>query len=159
MEFRGQHTVSFQAVRALAIECHALDLCTFELLLIPVHNDSRGLTRATHDELLTSKMLSLAITLRTKFYQGTPYEGTEKYLEHVVLFEQESKGKAKSNFTLKDACDKIIHADSVVRQIKGQQRQPLTILTGIAQGGVKWSLSFSLAHLADSILWWLEDVE
>ena len=83
MEFRGQHEVSFQAIRSLAIECHALDLSAYELLLFPVHNDSRGLTRATYDELLTSKLLALAIALRTKFYQGTPYKGTEEYLEHV----------------------------------------------------------------------------
>lgn len=159
MELRGQHAVSFQAVRALAIECHALDLSAYELLLFPVHNDSRGLTRATYDELLTSKMLALAIALRTKFYQGTPHEGTESYLEHVCVYEQERKGTAESNFTLKDACDKIIHADSVVRQFKGEQQKPLTILTGVAQGKAKWTLSFSLAHFADSILWWLEDVE
>jgi len=159
MEFLGQHAVSFQAVRALSIECHALDQSAYELLLLPVHNDSRGLTKATYDELLTSKMLAMAISLRTKFYQGTPYEGTEEYLEHVVLFEQESKGKVANNFTLKDVCDKIIHADSVVRQFKGKEQKPHTILTGLAQGGVKWTLSFSLAHLADSILWWLEDVE
>ena len=159
MELRGQHAVSFQAVRALAIECHALDLSAYDLLLFPVHNDSRGLTRTTYDELLTSKMLALAIALRTKFYQGVPHEGTESYLAHVCAYEQERKGTAESHLTLKDACDKIIHADSVVRQFKEEQQRPLTILTGVAQDKAKWTLSFSLAHFADSILWWLEDVE
>ena len=159
MEFRGQHAVSFQAVRTLVIECHALDLSAYELLLFPIHDDSRGLTRATYDELLTSKMLALAIALRTKFYQGTPHEGTEYYLKHNCVFEQARKGKAESNFTLEDACDKIIHADSVVRQFTGKRQQPLTTLTGVAQGKSKWTLSFSLANFADSILWWLEDIQ
>jgi hypothetical protein len=128
-------------------------------LLFPVHNDSRGLTKSTYDELLTSKLLALAIALRTKFYQGTPYKGTDKYLDHVINYEQDGKLPGEINFTIKDACDKIIHADSIVRQFKNEQQKPLTILTGVAQGGVKWTLSFSLAHLADSILWWLEDVE
>jgi hypothetical protein len=160
MELRGQHAVSFQAVRALAIECHALDLSAYELLLFPVHVDSRGLTRATYDELLTSKMLALAIALRTKFYQGTLYQGTEKYLEHVGFLEWEPKVSTSGwKFTLKDACDKIIHADSVIRKFDGAEHKPLTILTGAAPGGVKWTLGFSLAAFADSVLWWLEDVE
>lgn len=160
MELRGQHAVSFQAVRALAIECHALDLSAHELLLFPVHDDSRDLTRATYDELLTSKMLALAIALRTKFYQGTLYQGTEKYLEHVGFLERERKGAVSGGtFTFKDACDKIIHADSVVRQFLGEQQKPLTVLTGVAPDDVKWTLSFSLSAFADSILWWLEDVK
>jgi hypothetical protein len=160
MELRGKHAVSFQAVRALAIECHALDLSAYELLFFPVHNDSRGRTRATYDELLTSKMLALAIALRTKFYQGTPYEGTEMYMEGVGFLERERRGStSEQKVTLKDACDKIIHADSVVRQFDGPEHKPVTVLAGTAPGEVKWTLGFSLAAFADSVLWWLEDVE
>ena len=160
MQLEGKHQVSFQAVRSLAIECHALDLSASELLLFPVHNDSRGRTRATYDELLTAKMLALAIALRTKFYQGTSYQGTEKYLEYVGMFESKRHGAAKTaTFTLKDACDKIIHADSVVRKFNTPQGKPITALAGTGPGTVKWRLSFSLASFADSILWWLEDVE
>src|SRR5207253_2854934 len=88
--------------------------------------------------LLTSKMLALAIALRTKFYQGTPYEGTEKYFEKVGFLEQvRNRAPAARQFTLKDACDKIIHADSVVRRFRGKSQRPLTVLTGVAQGGEK----------------------
>ena len=147
-------------VRTLAIECHALDLSAYELLLFPVHVDARGKTKATYDELLTSKILALAIALRTKFYQGTPYEGTHWYLEYVGSLERERKGrKVDTTFNLKDACDKIIHADSIEREFRGQSQKPHTILSGTSQGGEKWSLGFSLAALADSVLWWLEDVE
>jgi hypothetical protein len=160
MELRGKHEVSFQAVRTLAIECHALDLSAYELLLFPIHVDSRGLTKVTYDELLTSKMLALAIALRTKFYQGIQYQGTEKYLGNVDFHEQARKeATTDRKFSLKDACDKIIHADSVVRQFKGSSHQPLTVLTGTDRGEIKWTLSFSLSAFADSVLWWLEDVE
>jgi hypothetical protein len=160
MELRGKHEVSYQAVRALAIECHALDLSAYELLFFPVHSDSRGRTRATYDELLISKMLALAIALRTKFYRGTPYQGAEEHLEYVGFLKREPKGSATDEkFTLKDACDKLIHADSVVRQFDSPEHKPLTVLTGTGQGNVKWTLGFSLAAFADSVLWWLEDVE
>lgn len=160
MELRGKHEVSFQAVRGLAIECHALDLSAYELLFFPVHVDSRGRTRATYDELLTSKMLALAIALRTKFYQGTPHQGTEKYLEHIGFFERERQGSTTNEkFTLKDACDKIIHAESVVRKFNGPETKPQTVLTGTGPGTAKWTLAFSLAAFADSVLWWLEDEE
>lgn len=160
MDLKGQHTVSFQMVRSLAIECHALDLSAYELLLFPVHNDDRGKTKATYDELLTEKMLALAIALRTKFYQGVPYQDTHWYLEHVGSLERGQRGAmGETKFTLKDACDKIIHADSVVRRFEGKSQKPQTILEGTGPGKDRWTLSFSLSLLADCVLWWLEDIE
>ena len=68
MKLEGGQTVSLTGIRALAVECHALDLSAKELLCFPIQCDDTGLTRATYDEFLTSKMLALAIALRTKFY-------------------------------------------------------------------------------------------
>jgi len=160
MDLKGQHAISFQMVRSLAIECHALDLSAYELLLFPVHDDARGKTKATYDELLTSKMLALAIALRTKFYQGVPHEDTHWYLEHVGSLERGRRGAmGETKFTLKDACDKIIHANSIVRRFEGQSQKPKTILEGTGPGKDQWTLSFLLSLLADCVLWWLEDVE
>lgn len=158
MKFEGRHTVSLTVIRALAVECHALDLSAKELLLFPVHSDANGLTRATYDELLTSKMLALAIALRTKFYQGVSYQGTEKYMEHVGFLEIQTKTMTKGwKFTIKDVCDKIIHADTVTRDFKGDFSRPLTVLAGTGPGAATWTMGFSLSNFADCLLWWLNE--
>jgi hypothetical protein len=160
MELHGRHSVSFDTIRALAIECHALDLSASELLFFSVHADDNGSTRQAYDELLTSKMLALAIALRTKFYQGTPYRDTESYMEHVGFLEVETRTVTKGwKFTIKDVCDKIIHADSVRRQFDGDWSQPLTVLEGSGPGTAKWIMGFRLAHFADCLLWWLNEHE
>jgi hypothetical protein len=158
MKLVGQHAVSLSGIRALAIECHALDLSAKELLLFSIHRDDNGLTRAAYDELLTNKMLSLAIALRTKFYQGVPYAGTERYMESVGFLELKTKTMTKGwKFTIKDVCDKIIHADTVTRQYEGDCTQPVTLLEGIGPGTTRWTLGFSLATFADCLLWWLNE--
>ena len=158
MELQGRHTVSLAEIRSLAIELHALDLSAKELLFFGIHRDDNGLTRSAYDELLTRKMLSLAVALRTKFYQGLPYQGTEKYMENVGFLELETKTVTKGwKFTIKDVCDKIIHADSVRRKFDGDWTQPLTILEGTGPGMVKWTLGFSLALFSDCLLWWLNE--
>lgn len=158
MKLTGQHSVSFDAIRALAIECHALDLSAKELLFFPVHCDDNGLTRATYNELFTSKLLALAIALRTKFYQGTPYQDTIQYMEHVGFLEIDTKNFSKGwKFTIKDVCDKIIHADAVDRQFDGDFTRPLTLLEGTGPGTTKWTLGFSVAHFCDCLIWWLNE--
>lgn len=113
-----------------------------------------------YDELLTSKMLALAIALRTKFYQGTSSHGTESYMEHVGFLELQTKAITKGwKFSIKDVCDKIIHADTVRRQFEGDWSQPLTILEGTGPGQVRWTLGFRLAHFADCLLWWINDLD
>ncbi|MBE0547369.1 MAG: hypothetical protein IH627_06905 [Rubrivivax sp.] len=143
----------------MAIECHALDVAACEMLFNSVHRDRAGATQATYDELLTTKMLALAIALRTKFYQGIPYAGTEKYMENVGFMELESKSVTKGwRFTIKDVCDKIIHADEVTR-LFDKPDQPLTVLSGTGPGNTKWTLGFSLSIFADAMLWWVEELD
>ena len=69
MDVLGTHRVSWEAVRRLAIECHALDSAVYPLLTDSILDDKAGKNRITYEELFTEKLLALAIALRTKFYQ------------------------------------------------------------------------------------------
>jgi len=54
-------------------------------------------------------------------------------------------------------CDKIIHADTVTRDFKGDFSRPLTVLAGTGPGAATWTMGFSLSNFADCLLWWLNE--
>ena len=70
MNVLGTYRVSWEAVRRLAIECHALDSTAHRLLIDTTLDDTVGKNRIAYEELVTEKLLALAIALRMKFYQG-----------------------------------------------------------------------------------------
>lgn len=155
------HRISFENIRVLAIECHALDLSGYKLFVDGTHSINRN-TRNIYDELVTSKLLMLAISIRTKFYQGTPHEGTERFISASGFLDKEIKGSATTeSFTIKDVCDKIIHAESVERDFLDGNYGSITTIRG-SRRNLKnqelWTLSISISLFTQAILNWLEEV-
>lgn len=154
--FSGTHRVSFDAIRALAIECHALDLSAYTLLVDGTHQPSRS-TKITYEELLTSKLLLLAIALRTKFYQGVPHAETAKYVIDCGFLDSTTKGiEISHSFTIKDICDKIIHAEGVKRDLVDGNNGLITTLEG-TQGKSAWKLHLSMSLLTEAVLNWIDE--
>jgi hypothetical protein len=156
MDLFGIHKISFGAIRRLAVECHALDVSAVRLLIDTTVDDPSGL-RSTYEELFSEKLLSLAIALRTKFYQGIPSVGTEKYVSHSAFLLIADKELIKS-ITIKDVCDKIIHAESVERPLDDGTAQPMTKVRG-KQQGVTWVLHISTGLFCEGVLNWLASIE
>ncbi len=153
----GTHLVSFETIRSLAIECHALDLSAFMLLVAGTHQPSRS-TTITYEELVTSKLLMLSVAIRTKRYQGVPHADTEKYILDCGVLDVTSKGKeASHSFTIKDICDKVIHADEVERIVADGNNGQITVLRG-KQLGKSWQLHFSISLFAEGVLNWLDEI-
>lgn len=46
MDLLGQRRVSYDAIRSLAIECHAWDIAAYHLLIDSTHVDEAGKVRA-----------------------------------------------------------------------------------------------------------------
>lgn len=160
MEILGTHKVSFAAVRALAIQYHALDLSAHHLLLDGTHMDSSRKTKTVYEELFTGQLLALAIAIRTKFYQGLSHKETEKYVFHCgFLCKYENGKETPIRFSIKDICDKIIHAESVNRLLENGVEQPITILKSKGQRGEDWECSMSGSLFAEGVLNWIEDTE
>ena len=160
MQLLGTLKIPFSLVRSLAIQCHALDISAHHLLLDTTHNDKRGQTRRTYEELYSSQLLSLAIALRTLFYQGVDHVGTIEYIAHCgLLFKEGEKFDEAIAFSIKDVCDKIIHAASVNRYLEHDVEKPTTTIRGTDQGGQEWDLSLSVSFFAEGTLNWLEQLE
>jgi hypothetical protein len=156
MDLFGTHRISVEAIRRLAVECHALDVSAVRLL-IDTTVDEVGCIRTTYEELFSEKLLSLAIALRTKFYQGVQANGTERFVEHsaFLLVTDEEMIKA---FTIKDVCDKVIHAESITRPLDDGTAQPVTQVRGTQQG-TPWVLHISTGLFCEGVLNWLASIE
>lgn len=156
MEIFGNHRISFEAIRRLAIECHALDTAAVQLL-IDTTIDNRDLVLAPYEELFSEKLLSLAIALRTKFYQGVPHSTTGRFVSHsgFLLITENEEIKA---FTIKDICDKIIHANTVSRPLDDGTAQPITQIRGV-RNGIPWALHISTSLFCEGVLNWIASID
>ena len=159
MELASSHQISFDAIRRLAIECHSLDLDAFPLLQGGTHFDTTSRTRAAYQELLTSKLLSLAVAIRTKFYQSLVAESSIGFVLHSGIFFKEGEDDPENvSFSIKDVCDKIIHANSVERLLSSSQDALITDFKGV-QGKREWLLSISISLFTEGVLNWIEHLE
>ena len=164
MNLLGAHQVSWDSVRRFAIECHALDSSAFSLLSDSILDNKTGKTKVAYEELRTEKLLSFAIALRIKFYQGASAKETEHYARDCGLLYKLSEGheKGPNNFTFKDICDKIIHAEKIYKCIESTHDAKITTLHGtqsISGKKIDWQLSMSVTLFTEGVLNWIEKNE
>lgn len=152
MDLFGIHRISVDVIRRLAVECHALDVSAVRLL-IDTTIDKPDIVRTTYEEVFSEKLLTLAIALRTKFYQGIPSKGTEKFVGHSAFLLISDREDLRA-FTIKDVCDKIIHAESITRPLDDGTAQPVTQVRGRHQD-VPWVLHISTGLFCEGVLNWL----
>jgi hypothetical protein len=115
------------------------------------------LTRRTYEELFSEKLLSLAVALRTRFYQGAPNKGSEPFVGHSAFLLVSTREEIRP-FTIKDVCDKLIHAKSITRPINDGTAQPVTQVRGTHQGD-PWILHISTGLFCEGILNWIESID
>jgi hypothetical protein len=158
MDLFGKHQISYESIRRLAIECHALDSTAIDLLIDTTINKPATIKPA-YEELFSEKLLALAIGLRTKFYQGVPHSETYRFIGHsAFLFSDESIDVDPQPFTIKDVCDKIIHANIISRPLDDGTRQPVTQVRGKYKCK-EWVLHISTSLFCQGVLNWLETLE
>jgi len=164
MDILGTHKVTWGAVRRLAIECHALDSSAYPLLANSILNDKTEKNRAVYEELFTEKLLALAITLRTKFYQGVDPSGTAYYANDcALLYRVEGDDEiGPISFTFKDVCDKIIHAETIEKSVGSSHDAEITTICGVENRRgqiVPWKLALSVTLFTECVLNWVATVE
>lgn len=164
MQVLGTHKVSWDSVRRLAIECHALDAAAFPLLNDSVLNDKAGKIKTIYEELLTERLLALAIALRTRFYQGVDPESTKRYSNDCgLLYTAEFAFEdGPHEFSFKDICDKIVHADCVVKSVQTDRDAEITTFIGRQKRNGKfvgWRLALSVTLFSECLLNWIEGIE
>lgn len=161
MELLGTHKVTFDLLRSIAIECHALDVAAYHLFVDSTHLDGVEKTKEIYEELMTSLLLNLAISLRTKFYQGLDHRTTIPFVSHCgFLFKYANNQEETVNFSIKDVCDKIVHADSVSRYMEPEIQHPTTSFRGKdLRSNSTWELSMSVNLFTEAVLNWIHHIE
>lgn len=164
MDILGTHKVSWETVRRLSIECHALDSAAYPLFTDSILNDKTAKNRATFEELFTEKLLALAIALRAKFYQGLDYKETSYYANDCGLLYKidGEKEDGPFEFTFKDVCDKIIHADKIEKFVGSSHEAEITTFYGAELRGrkkVPWKLGLSVTLFTECVLNWIAKKE
>src|SRR5438445_12221116 len=103
MELLGTHKVTFEVLRSMAIQCLPLDISAYHLFAGSTHSDNGDKTKVTYRELFTNQLRSLAIALRTKFYQGLDHESTVPYVSHCgLLYKYRQNAEETISFSMKD---------------------------------------------------------
>jgi hypothetical protein len=159
MDLFGTHRVSLAQVRRMAVRCYALEMAAHPLLLNGTHDDPSGATKAAYEELFTEELLALAIALRTKLYQGLDPSSSARFINPCgFLYRFGKHGESTDLFTVKDVCDKIIHASTVQKYLEADVPEPTIVLEG-TQNHVRWQLSFSVSLFIEGLLNWLDTLE
>jgi hypothetical protein len=144
----------------MALRCYALDVAAEPLLLNGTHTDLNGKTKAEYEELYSTELLSLAIALRTLFYQGMDPKGSASFVAASgLLYRYNSLAEETVPFTVKDVCDKIIHATTISKHLERGIANSATMLEGAETRGTSWQLSFSVTLFVEGLLEWLNTQE
>src|SRR5690606_1949398 len=107
-EIFGKYRQDFGEIRRLCLICHGLDLSTSTL---SSESSTWTLSEATNtvlQNLVSSTLLHLAVAIRTNLYQNN-ITGSDILLENSAWLYYD-KELVEKPATLKQVCDKIIHA-------------------------------------------------
>ena len=160
-EIFSEHRQSYNEIRRLALLCHGLDLTSTNLndgsCQYPIGESAKEILH----EQISCNLLALAVSLRVNFYQKQllnlaaydvrDYAGM--YWKDVMFIDKT---------TVKDVCDKIIHADvfskSVLPKAVSNGAYPTIQMQGELRGR-KWTLDLCVAVFCEKVLHLLEDIE
>ena len=158
------YKVTFESIRRLTIECYALASSAHLLLRDEGNAPPSDRTQSLYEEIFSEKLLQLAISIRTRFYQGADHRRTSGFMEQTgELFKWVSgQDEAAHPYTLKDVCDKIIHANTVFIESFMSSENTFIALSGehrIAGQIQGWAMNIFPIDLCEGILGWLDTIE
>ena len=160
MKILGKHKISSRYVRSMAIDCLALDIVAFNLFMDGIHADDSILTKDVYEEKLSASLLGLAVAVRTLIYQGISDLHEFQNVSYCGFYESDNL-KDRADVTIKDICDKLIHADFIEREFEKTEKtdqKPITKIIGVNKGK-QWTLEISVSLFCESVLNWLNNVD
>jgi hypothetical protein len=150
----GRYEIGLDHIRALAIECHALDVQFDVLFNGPTICGTTETTRRVHNRLLSTTLLSLAISVRVSLANEPKYSQIAAVQPSAIY---EVGGEIHS-CSIKDICDKLIHADRIYRPIEPGVRGGCCELSGRLRKQ-PWALGLSVQIFCEYMLRWLDELE
>lgn len=152
----GKYEIGLDHIRALAIECHAYDV-QFDRLFnqATICGASEAIVR-TYDRLISISLLNLAIAVRVSLADEPEYKSAG-HIDSAVLLLQGMVSPVKG-ISIKDVCDKLIHADRIYKPKEHGVRGAGTELTGTNHGEA-WRVGLGVQIFCEYLLGWVEDIE
>ena len=153
----GTYDIGTDHIRALAIQCHALDVQSDRLFNSETVCGHSERIRQTHNRLLSTSLLSLAVSIRVSLAPQPEYDSPSSGITACGIF-LEGKPKPKvPGFSIKDVCDKLIHADRISKPIeKGVQGATHTL---IGKWNKRWEFGLGVQILCEWVLKWLDEID
>jgi len=149
----GSYDIGFDRIRTLAIQCHALDV-QFDRLFNSdtICGQSDRIQRA-YNRLLHTTLLNLAISIRVSLANEAKYK--DGHIGPAGLFLV--GGPASGRFSIKDICDKIIHAVRIIKPIEREMKGAGCELQG-TQHGEPWAFGLGVQIFSEYILLWMDEL-
>lgn len=152
----------FNEVRRLCLLCHGLDLTSSTLFTKSTYKNPAENTRSVLHGMLSSSLLNLAVAIRINIYQGH-VKGKEEILDQFSASYYEDDELIVKSISVKDVCDKIIHADTVEKPVfpEGVLSDDVKLtfqFKGINRGKA-WTLDLCLEVFTESVLKLVDRIE
>ncbi len=160
-ELFGKHRQDFDEVRRLCLICHGLDLTSNVLFSNSTYRLSSESTERVFQNLVSGSLLNLAVSIRINIYQGNELEIESRRLSHCgfYYYDDELVGK---EFSIKDVCDKIIHADTVSKACLPPEmliNNKLAMQFKGKHNRKAWTLDLSVELFTEAVLSLLDGLE
>lgn len=153
----GTYRIGTEHIRALALQCHALDLqfdSLFNESSICGYSDK---IYQTYNRLLSTSLLNLAISIRVSLSSEPEYSARDSGITNCGLFEDDGP-HGDGSFSIKDVCDKLIHAERISKPIEQCARGACCTLIG-SYCGKQWELGLGVRILSEYVLKWLDEID
>jgi hypothetical protein len=152
----GSYEIGFEHIRSLAIQCHALDVDFDYLFNEPTIQLRYDVTYRTFNRLFSTSLLNLAISIRVSLSKEPEYFEKGRVSPAVLLLEGVApKG---GDFAIKDLCDKLIHAERIVKPIEPMARGAGCELAG-TYNGKPWKIGLGVRIFSEYVLEWMDQLE
>lgn len=111
-----KHRQNFDEIRRLCFICNGLDRASSYIFTESTYTDPSGQSKSVLQNLLSSSLLHLAVSIRINLYQDI-IEDRPIPLATMAADYYENDKLIVRYASIKDVCDKIIHADTVTESI------------------------------------------
>ena len=157
----GHHKQVFNEIRRLCLICHGLDLTTSSLSSPTSRLVLSEEVEDTLHNLVSSNLLSLVIAIRINIYQNVIVQPHLELPESAWLYYDDKLVEQPA--TLKQICDKIIHADVFSKAVPNKNTIDPEYKIAVQFKGVEftkaWTLNVVLERFIEDVLSLLDGLE
>lgn len=157
-----KHRQSFDEVRRLCFICNGLDRASSYIFTESTYTDPSDQSKSVLQNLLSSSLLHLAVSIRINLYQDI-IENRPIPLETMAADYYEDDKLIVRCVSIKDVCDKIIHADTVTKPIFKnfplEKDEKLTFQLKGSNRDKLWTLNLCLELFTEIILKIVDEIE